>query len=47
VELELAPEGWLGLVALELDEPAPAEPLGLLLEPEGAVLDEDDDPPLA
>jgi hypothetical protein len=49
VELELAPlDGWFGLVALELDEPAPAEPLGLLLELEGAVLDEDEDePPLA
>jgi len=48
VELELAPDGGFGLVALELDEPAPAEPLGLLLELEGGVLDEDEDePPLA
>ena len=51
MELELAPEGWFGFVALELDEdedgvllePAPAEPLGL----DGLLDEDEDEPPLA
>jgi hypothetical protein len=58
VELELAPEGWFGFVALELDdglEELDEDEDGVLLEPapaeplglDGELLDDEDAPPLA
>jgi hypothetical protein len=43
--LEELDEGWLELDEESLLEPAPAEPLGELLD--GAALEEDEEPPLA